>query len=386
MCSIVFSMLLFLCWIYWYWNMVHKSTGSRDMLLSDVQETSRGIVMCAHDVHTLRLARTQISVLRALYSMNNTSFVVFHADEIDRKDAKMHAQIKSLTNTPGVKLESLTEWYRMAYGDNVDGLNEFRGYFCKVGALLAAPFDIVALIDLDVVLMSNPFSLMDTDIYRKHGHYLFRDLRTSITEETQKYTQQLREFWAHFHPDRPNNVSAALLNSPPFTGWSHFHGESALVLVDKGRNSVSMAVLEEMVGPHLMSRIKLYVLGDKESYWQAIALAGHEPGMNPYAWATVGHMDDKGQTCSYSYVLAQWVWLDGELPKVFYVNSDGIENLITGKEDTLFRSSISDPKDYYSPRTNIDNPCASGATSIPQNLLQTFHAYRLIYEQLDTQV
>ena len=130
--------------------------------------------------------------------------------------------------------------------------------------------------------MSDPFRLMDTDIFRTRGHFLFRDVRTWVSEKTSHYTQQLRELLAHFHPDCPGNISKPRLESPPFTGWSYSHGESALVLFDKARSHDALAILEEMVGPRLIDTTKRHVWGDKESYWQAVALAGHEPGMHTY--------------------------------------------------------------------------------------------------------
>lgn len=345
---------------------------------------SWGVVMCAHDASTLELARTQIVALRKLFGMENVSFGIFHADEIDgASNRTLMRQVELLEITLNVKVESLSHWYDARFGNSTNGLPAFRGFFCKVGALLAAPFDVVAVVDLDVVLMSDPFRLMDTDIFRMRGHYLFRDVRTSVSEGTSHYTQQLRELWAHFHPDRPAIISKPLLNSPPFTGWSHDHGESALVLFDKARSHDALAILEEMVSPQLIDTTKRHVWGDKESYWQAVALAGHEPGMNPYSWAAIGNANEKRETCSYHGVLAQWVWLPGAFPRVFYINGHGVEELLAENDGTLYHSTLSGPLDYFSPRTNVHTYCSPGAVPLPTYVLDAIHAYKLSYHRSD---
>jgi hypothetical protein len=144
--------------------------------------------------------------LRTVYDMKNDSFVVFHADELGEANADAVAKaVAALTALPNVKVENLLKWYQTTYGDRSEEghFTAFKGYVCKIGALLAAPYDIVALIDLDVVLMGSPFLLLNSDIFQNHGHYLFRDQRSSPSSRTRKYIKELKRLWARFHPDHP---------------------------------------------------------------------------------------------------------------------------------------------------------------------------------------
>jgi hypothetical protein len=306
--------------------------------ISNHPPKSRGIAMCAHDAYTLRLAWTQIMALKTLYKMNNESFVVFHADELADADLDVANAMASLRALPNVKVINLLTWHQATYENDSHGLMAFKGYFCKVGALLAAPYDIVGVIDLDVVLMANPFLLLGTDIFQSHGHYLFRDRRTTPSQRTNEYIAELKRMWAQFHPERLDNVSSALAQSPPFSGWSHDYGESAAVFMDKSQNADALAILEQMAGHSSLTALGPYVHGDKESYWQALAMADREVGMNPSSWAAAGSRNTNGEACCHQDTLAQWLWLRGHQPQIFYLNGDGIEKLISGEKDTLFRS------------------------------------------------
>lgn len=303
--------------------------------------------------------------------MGNESFIVFHANEMDERS------VARLERLQGVQVMNLDTWYTLTYPEHgIEGLDNFKGFFCKVGALLAAPFDTVALIDLDAILMDNPFSLLWTPIFKETGVYLFSDRRLPHSEP---HKERLIKMWATFNPDRADNISSSLSSSPPFTGWSRDYGESALVLFDKKRNFRAVKILGEMVAPDLFFTTSDMVYGDKEIYWQALALADVEIiGFNPFTWAAVGFPDGKGLTCCYKGTLAQWVWLPGEKPKMFYINGGGVEDWIAGEDDTTF-SSVSDPINYMSSRTQMQSFCNPGATPFPFDAFQALHAYRLIF-------
>lgn len=321
--------------------------------------------------------------LRSLYAMHGEPFTIFHAGELDLEDTGVTSAVASLKALPHVEIENLSVWHRATYGNDTDGLAGFKGYFCKVGALLAAPYDIVTLIDLDAALMENPFSLlMDTDVFRDHGHYLFRD-RRSTSSETSRVVKHLERFWRKYHPSRERELAPELLNSPPFTGWSHDYGESAVVLIDKCRNVPALTILEHMVGPGNLAATKQHVHGDKEAYWQAVALAGQRIGMNPYSWAAVGTRNAKGEACCHINI-AQWVWLSGR-PQIFYLNGDGVDDLISGDADTLLNSYISRPVGYFHSRNPLQSSfCSLGAMPLPAYALGTLNTYRLLHDDFDS--
>lgn len=292
---------------------------------------------------------------------------------------------------PTFVIQSLQEWYAATFKNDVKGggIGRFQSFFCKVGALLAAPYDVVALIDTEVVLLDNPFVLMDTETFRRRGSYLFRDRRLSAEywgQSGSDYRGRLSRLWETFHPDSPHNLSRALLDSPPFTGWSYDHGESAVVVIDKTRHPEAMRVLTGMIGPDTFAITSAGLLGDKEAYWQALALANEEPGMNAFACSEVGIMNEHGETCTHSYTMAQWIFEKRSSPRIFYLNGDGLEPFIAGQDDTLLRAWISDPLHYFSPHTRIDYRgfrCNKGANALPAYVREALYAYRLFYEEYD---
>lgn len=240
----------------------------------------------------------------------------------------------------------------------------------------------MALLDLDAVLLDNPFSLLETPIFKETGVYLFSDRRLSPSEP---HKEHLKKMWAIFNPDRADTMSFALARSPPFIDWSRDYGESALVLFDKKRNLRAVEILEEMVAPDVFPTTSHMVYGDKEIYWQALAFADVKViGMNPFVWAAVGFEDGKGLTCAYKGALAQWMWLPGEKPKNVYVNGGGIEEWILGEDDTVL-AFVSDPISFMSPRTQVLSFCNPGATPFPFHAFQALHAYRLMFNDYPAQ-
>lgn len=362
---------------------------------ASAQERSKAVVMCAHNAPALRMAWTQIRCLQQVYEMENETFIVYHADELDPSDVVIDQFLKRLRSLPNVRVDNLMAWYKMSYGDPKprEGIKRFQGFFCKVGALLAAPYDVVALIDTDIIFMDNPFSLISTSIFLEKGSYLFRDRRFSgndyLRESVEAYRKRLRKLWRVFHPDCPRHLSRALANSPPFTGWSYDLGESAFVLMNKQRHQNTTSILQHMVSSELFETSTKFVWGDKEVYWQALVLADEVPGINPYANADVGLTNDQHETCCYQYANAQWVWFGTGRPRIMYINGNGVENLVSGQDDTLLRSWVSDPLDYFSPNTRIDymgDCCNRGANPMPSYALEMMHAYRLTYESFDMNV
>lgn len=356
---------------------------------------SRGTVLCAHSSQTLRQAWTQIQVLKRLHGMQDDAFTVYHADELHESDESIRDGISKLEALPNVRVQSLAGWYASAYGNqsrDEGGLKRFQGFFCKIGALLASSYDVVALVDLDVALMASPFDLAGSSVFRKTGTYLFRDRRLSARynvdgQTSEQYRNKMQQLWRMLRPDRPHNVSLALTGSPPFNGWTYDYGESAVVLLDKRRHTQALRTMQTMVGPELFDDLVRGIHGDKEVYWQALALADEEPGMNPFACADVGRTDERGnKTCCYMWTNGQWAWDDEGGLRVFYVNGDGVERMVDGTDDTLFRSWISDPLDYFSSRVPydyLDTCCNYGANPLPSYVIETFHVYRLAFESYD---
>lgn len=354
---------------------------------------SRAIVMCAYNAETLRMAWAQIRSIQHIHGASNEIFIVYNAGELNTSDHDTKKAIERVQTLPNARIESLSAWYESAYGNDraTEGLENFQGFICKVGALLAAPYDIVALIDTDVILMNHPFTLIKTPSFQTHGNYLFRDRRISGREGPQgteaAYRTRLRELWQEVRAEDDQEFPSALSSSPPFTGWSYEYGESAVVLMNKQRHAKAMGILQLMVGPRLFEQTTAHIFGDKEVYWQALAFANETPGMNAYANADVGLANERKDACCHKYTNAQWVWFESDRPKIFYINGDGVEDWMTGKDDTLLNSFVSDPLYYFSPNTRVDylasGCCNKGANSMPSYAREIMHGYRLHYELYD---
>ena len=95
-------------------------------------------------------------------------------------------------------------------------------------------------------------------------------------------------FWRALNPDRQHQVSPVLLKSPIVTDWTYSFGESGLVLLDKARHSRVVQTLTRMLGPELLPLTWQHAFGDKETYWQSMALSDTPYGMNALSWTPMG--------------------------------------------------------------------------------------------------
>lgn len=319
------------------------------------------------------------------------------------------------------------------------GFITFRSFFCKVGALLDAPFHLIALMDLDLILFDSPFRLVDTLTFQQTGTHFFVDRRRVSSNHINTLRDLFTKLWKHFEPYRrhPQGVisslsqhlrssfssktekkkddgytninddsiiipaTSSLGQSAQMTGWSSDYGESGVVLYDKKRHATSLQILTELVSPGFIDSVNLNMYGDKELYWQSLAYAGLDVGMNPWAVSEVGEESGaaSNRTCAYKATMAQWVsylpnikeeggaeGAEEDVPHLFYLNCDGVEDLMTHHEDVLYHASISDPLPARSPLVEIapedsrDGSCNRGARPFDSKALDAFRLYQSIYD------
>lgn len=213
-------------------------------------------------------------MLRRLQGMSTERFIIYHADEVDEHSS---AGVAALRSIAGVEVRSLGPWYNATYpltprvhNDTHDepDISRLRSWFCKPAALLAAPTDVVALVDIDAVVLVPPFRLMLTREFARAGVYLFTDRRASGNYlHLNGFQNSMRELWATLHPDRPGRLPAELLQTPPFTRRSLHWGESAVLVFDKRKNAAAAHVLERLLSPELFETATQDIHGDKELYW-----------------------------------------------------------------------------------------------------------------------
>jgi hypothetical protein len=102
---------------------------------------TRAFVICSGaSVKSLRLAWSQITILRERLGAQDGTFLVYHAEELG---PEANDRVQALLRIPGVRLESLLPWHRAAYNVSTaeEDMKSFQGYYCKPAALVAAPYD-----------------------------------------------------------------------------------------------------------------------------------------------------------------------------------------------------------------------------------------------------
>ena len=180
-------------------------------------------------------------------------------------DPRHSPGIYLLSDLPNVRVQSLKPWVEQMYG--TQDLAPFQSFFCKAAALLAAEEEVVAIVDLDAVLMASPFSLMDTPVFNETGTYLFRDRRTKRERRDlwESYKRKLLELWKNINPevaDKPPPIT--LTESAPVKGYSFDYGESAVLVYDKVRNADAIRTLTRMLSPLNFALTSSSTYGDKE--------------------------------------------------------------------------------------------------------------------------
>jgi hypothetical protein len=342
---------------------------------------SRAVVMCAYDGHTLRLAWTQIMALRELYGMGNETFLIYHADELTRKHDRAVRRLEAL---PHVHVRNLRPWHHRVLGDK--DFARFQGFLCKPAALLASEQDVIVLLDLDAVLLENPFALLRTPIYEETGSYLFTDRRWADmrfmedgwAKTIEDWAAMVEAMWALRRAGEP--LPEVLRQSPLLTGYSKETGESAVVLYDKARSPEAVEVLLWLLDPAVVASFESLIYGDKELFWLSFALAGRPYGANPYRWAAVG-FKHKGRLCELSYILAQYVRLPGDAqPRPFYLNGDGVENAVMEADLTDLKGArIARPRSYYQNSVGFCQ-ALGGDTPLEDDIIRKVRVFARAYQ------
>lgn len=76
----------------------------------------------------------------------------------------------------------------------------------------------------------------------------------------------LQELYTDIYPSTDGKqvyLPESLIESPVFQGSSFDVGESAVVLMNKGKNAAAMKVLKALVGPEHIGKLWSHMLGDK---------------------------------------------------------------------------------------------------------------------------
>ncbi|ETO03898.1 hypothetical protein RFI_33504, partial [Reticulomyxa filosa] len=110
----------------------------------------------------------------------NIRYEICHVNEL--KAATIHTIERSLNDTTVRDLSSLIlsdftyQWKGMQWWTDKVEKSFFQGYPCKPACLFSnKQSHHLMLIDDDILMFENPFSLITSHTYQTYGHILFRD-------------------------------------------------------------------------------------------------------------------------------------------------------------------------------------------------------------------
>lgn len=229
--------------------------GMKDKKASDT--ASKGYVLCGAN-------KFRPDLMRMIYQLRHTwktslPLTIIHCNEID---PGFHSFLMNFAGNDVHSLNILNICehnavkgpyglsYSSAHEEKFFGMprhraeRRLRGFFCKVGAMVASPYQETMIMDLDVVWFKNPEKLFSYDEYKRTGTLYFRD-RISHGSRVSK-----EDFIDLFKRNdvpisnktyKSNGISLVfghLLNEqfPEFNE----HQDSSVVMIDKGKQQKLM--------------------------------------------------------------------------------------------------------------------------------------------------
>jgi hypothetical protein len=239
------------------------------------------------------------------------SYAVSHCGEISHDKKQVVWRIEK--NVQFVDLCSTNK--KTVFGmDPHYARRRLRGFFCKVGALIASPFQQTMVVDLDVVWMQQPDRLFESRYFQRTGSLFFRDrvyhfkkkehskIRINVEDIIPFFEQHgvqvtrssanrmafengVSLFWLHVAGRLNNsnaNSSTAIVKQimqgevdPRYPFLSEYQ-DSSVVMLDSTRHPKLLRTLEY----HLPSFGFGY--GDKELFWVAATISGEPFTFEPF--------------------------------------------------------------------------------------------------------
>ncbi len=250
-----------------------------------VWSRNAGIVVACCEKYAMGLYAS-LRILRQVHGCTLPIEVWFAGDELSEKAKEMLSAIGQ------VSFHDIAERFG---GDP----KQYRGYHIKGFALFASHFDELILMDADVVFYQDPQKLLDHPKMRERGAYFFRDREDfkfhSFNQDqvfygdryfTSRFTyEQRREIFLHLIPEVTESIPE---------DWRHYwlqspsrfdhpipseHQDAGCVAIDKTRAPVGCGLILKL--NQFRNILYKYILGDKETYWLALASAKETFAVNP---------------------------------------------------------------------------------------------------------
>lgn len=262
---------------------------------TDNVSSQRGVMMCSADFMVPDLLKS-IWQLRYLWR-SSMGISVAHCNEISKENQDA---IHLLDNTVTlIDVCSIPHLKEVAF--------RFKGFFCKVAALLVSPYPETMMVDLDVVFFKHPELLFQAPAYNATGALYFRsrnyprasanltwipDLLTllrsrNVSVDDPVVASQRSDktginfFWRFIHTDLVNKQSPHASPTLQFPAFNDIQ-DSSIIVFDKRSHPKTLIVLRELLPTFDIG------YGDKEIFWIATTIADEPYSFEPFLTGQYG--------------------------------------------------------------------------------------------------
>ncbi len=251
----------------------------------NLRSNNAGIIVACSDKYAQDLYAS-LRIIRELHRSTLPIQVWHSGDELSQNAIDKLSSIRDLT------FHDIVDYYPKE-------AKEYRGYHIKGLMLYATSFEKVLLMDADVVFFQDPAVLLNHKKMLKHAAYFFRDRedfkfhdfnKSMIWYHDRYFTSSFtyedrRNFFLHLIPEKSQFIP---------DDWCHYwysekdqlkfpipseHQEAGCIAMDKSRCPIGCQLIKVLNENHRL--FYKYILGDKETYWLALAASKEPFYVNP---------------------------------------------------------------------------------------------------------
>ncbi|KAI8909091.1 mannosyltransferase putative-domain-containing protein [Gorgonomyces haynaldii] len=247
--------------------------------LSDLYKTfhGRGIVVPLHDKYFYHAYAALLSI-RSVHK-SNIPIYVMHLGETDLSQHYRQELVQNIEHLQIIDLWDIFPPHKV----------HFEGWSAKPAMLLAAPCLECILMDSDVWFTKNPVTLFDQSIYRNTGMLLFKDRTVIDGFHRQEWILSLIPSTFHHKIADYRMIKR---------GASH-EAESGVVVINKAKRFVGMIGVAYLNTAPVVPESYRDFLGDKETFWQGMAMLEEDYGFDPQLPVAVGnYVDSEKEFCT----------------------------------------------------------------------------------------
>lgn len=214
----------------------------------------KGIVMTVGDFY-FPYAVHNIKILRSLGC--DLPIEIFHGGKDDLSEDKK----EYFEKIDGVKVINI---YTIYDSEKII----LQGYDYKAFSIVASSFKEVLFIDADVVFLTNPSSLFETEEYKKKSAIFFHDRFINF--------RSAGEAWLNTFMPKGREYSLQVKNSPFWKKESRFLLESGVMVFNKENHWFGLLMALKLNTGDGKKQMGRHTYGDKETFWIALELMGED--------------------------------------------------------------------------------------------------------------